>query len=567
MSKNFTLRLLDTFFRRKWLYLLPLMFLVGVGLLNAATMERSYRSTGTLYVERETFLASLTAVRGGEVGWDTPARHYNTKLAALLQTDAFIEEVADSAGVDAGDYASQGEMLFEVRQAIVSWPAGTNLLRVAVDHPDAQTAHRLAQSVVDTFTQWQIDADVSESSAAEQFLSELIVQYEREVAFARDLLDDYLAETEPVADQQRTLAEQIQIDRLTADVALAESRLFTALGKEEEARLATAQTEGNVRQQVRFVDLPAVPAAPEPILRHAAQQLVVFAVIGSILSMAALAVATALDRSVSNESDVRDRLNAGLLGSVPEVAPGSTSRSSRGDDEPSLLLPVGGLAGTALEVELESGELWHRTPAAVASTLRHIVSRWQVEEKSGVTASLGITSTLTGEGVTTLSRSFASILAHDLESSVCLVETNWWSPSELGARPGLSDVSWGNASLDDALVSTSLPGLSILPSGSVGPEERSILVQSLELRDSIHELREEFDHVVLDLPALRLCGEALALTDLGDACLLVIRHGVTTIEQAHSSLEDLSYIPTVGVVLNRVSSRVPRVLLDRVATW
>ena len=59
MSRSFALRLLETFFRRWFLCLLPALLLIGVGVESVATAQSKYVSKGVLYVESETLLSKL----------------------------------------------------------------------------------------------------------------------------------------------------------------------------------------------------------------------------------------------------------------------------------------------------------------------------------------------------------------------------------------------------------------------------------------------------------------------------------------------------------------------------
>jgi Mrp family chromosome partitioning ATPase len=213
------------------------------------------------------------------------------------------------------------------------------------------------------------------------------------------------------------------------------------------------------------------------------------------------------------------------------------------------------------------GEPWHTTPAVVADALRQPVSRWQVQDKGGVTGKLVITSTLRGEGTTFISRSLGDVIANDLQRTVCLVDLNWWNPSPPpgpDAKPGLSDIMRGETSIDETLVPTSNPTLWFLPAGLTDAAERPVLAQSEVLKDCVQQLEARFDHLILDVPALKGCGEALALTALGSGCVLVIRHGITTVDQAAASVSELSYVPLLGVILNQAQTQIPGSLLKRI---
>jgi Mrp family chromosome partitioning ATPase len=87
-----------------------------------------------------------------------------------------------------------------------------------------------------------------------------------------------------------------------------------------------------------------------------------------------------------------------------------------------------------------------------------------------------------------------------------------------------------------------------------------VLVQIIE------DLSKEFDHLILDIPAIRATNDAVPLASLGDACCLVIRQGVTTAEDVRLTLDEIDHLPILGVILNRVRLKTPRVILKFIPT-
>jgi uncharacterized protein involved in exopolysaccharide biosynthesis len=322
MPRYLTLRLLDSFFRRWPLYLLPIVVVGGLGVLSIKGQPSVYRSTGTFYVEGETYLSTLTAVRGGgNIGYQTPAGYYSGQLQGLLQTDTFATAVADTARYGEGELVPQRLRLEAFRRSVSVGTSGMNLVLVAAEDPDPATAHRVAEALVDHFVQWQIDTDVSASSTAQGFLDLLIEAYDEDLVEARRALDAYLAANPGLAiEELRPLAQQVVIDRLQSDVEVAEQRFANARSKQEEARLATAQTESDVRQRLQLVDAPVLPPDPQPMLKRNVMIVGLFGVAGSLLAVAALAAGTVADRSIRHPAEVRGRLGLDLLAVVPEVS-------------------------------------------------------------------------------------------------------------------------------------------------------------------------------------------------------------------------------------------------------
>ena len=67
-------------------------------------------------------------------------------------------------------------------------------------------------------------------------------------------------------------------------------------------------------------------------------------------------------------------------------------------------------------------------PYETILSMRQLYSRMESQVKV-VPKRLGMTSSIRGEGVSYLTRALATTIAHDAGADVCIVETNWWSPS------------------------------------------------------------------------------------------------------------------------------------------
>src|SRR5206468_5369220 len=113
-----------------------------------------------------------------------------------------------------------------------------------------------------------------------------------------------------------------------------------------------------------------------------------------------------------------------------------------------------------------------------------------------------VTSARPQEGKTTTAINSAIVLAQK-GVRVLLVDADLRRPSihkTLGTGPktGLSNVLTGNATLQQATVRSSiLPGLFILPAGTPPPNPAELLASS-NMTDVLAELREQYDHIVVD---------------------------------------------------------------------
>jgi tyrosine-protein kinase Etk/Wzc len=145
---------------------------------------------------------------------------------------------------------------------------------------------------------------------------------------------------------------------------------------------------------------------------------------------------------------------------------------------------------------------------------------------------------------------------------------NWWSPpanaGEYGAA-GLAEVINDGVELSSVLVKTGNPGLTLLSAGVASLSDRPLLSNSVELERILTDLEEEYDHLVLDLPAVSAPADSITLAHKANAVLFVISHGVTPDADAKDAVEQLQGVPILGALLNRSTSKVPAVIRRRVA--
>jgi polysaccharide biosynthesis transport protein len=174
-----------------------------------------------------------------------------------------------------------------------------------------------------------------------------------------------------------------------------------------------------------------------------------------------------------------------------------------------------------------------------------------------------ITSALPQEGKTTTSVNTATVLAQK-GTRVLLVDADLRRPSihkalGLGPRSGLSNVLTGGVSLADAIFRSSvLPNLFVLPAGTPPPNPAELLASS-QMVEVLAELRQHYDHIVLDTPPTLSVTDAVVLSTRADAVVLVIRCGQTTKPALRRSREILGQVNArvAGVLLNAVDLNSP----------
>ena len=320
MSQHVLLRLLDTFFRRWWLYLVPVVLLAGVGVASVAGAADSFRSVGTLNVEGDTVLGELTDLRGDSgFGYDTPAAATSKRLNALLQTDTFMDNVVTEAGLT--EAVENGQLTVDMlRGSVTSYADGQNLIKVDARHPLPEVAQRVSSATITSFVAWVTDTEISESQAAEDFFADLLPKYRTDLDAARSALSTFLVQNPaPGVNVPRPDEQVNEIQRLNDDVDQASSRYNETLAKGESARLTTEQTKSDIAQRLRVIDEPQLPQFPQPKLKTQVMGLAAFLVLGFLFSAGAVVVGTVLDHGLRFPADVKSRLGMRALAVVPEV--------------------------------------------------------------------------------------------------------------------------------------------------------------------------------------------------------------------------------------------------------
>ncbi|MCB0060926.1 MAG: hypothetical protein KDE19_02380 [Caldilineaceae bacterium] len=323
MIRLILLRLLESYYRHRWLYLSPIAFMALAMVGYLVIVPAPYVAQGTLYVQKETLLSTLTSVRTNVFGrYVTPAEETVGELYQLMNSDGFMRAIVQQTELEPlmneGPKAVE-QTLDKVRDSIWFRSLGNNLVEVNTEAESPQVAAQLATSTIETYTRWKTNISRDEGVAAQQFFQGLVTTYRDALDTERQRLTDYLvAHPEPVRGD-RPPVEAAEISKLEAAVDLAKERLRDAEDKEEETQLALAQTESNMRQSYFVVDAPTIPLEPTRSKTELALVLVVFLMVGGVFSVAGVVGGAVLDRSFRFPIDVKHGLNLPVLATIPEA--------------------------------------------------------------------------------------------------------------------------------------------------------------------------------------------------------------------------------------------------------
>ena len=174
-----------------------------------------------------------------------------------------------------------------------------------------------------------------------------------------------------------------------------------------------------------------------------------------------------------------------------------------------------------------------------------------------------------GNGCSRICAHAAQILAHNVSGSVCLVEANFRSPSlpqffDVPNHRGLTDSLLLDGPVQSFAKRLRPDNLWLLSAGSLVADSINLL-HSDTLKRRLGELREQFDYLLIDVPALNRYADATALARIADGLVLVLEANSTRRESALKGVESLraTQVRLLGAVLNKRTFPIPGFLYRR----
>lgn len=193
-------------------------------------------------------------------------------------------------------------------------------------------------------------------------------------------------------------------------------------------------------------------------------------------------------------------------------------------------------------------------------------------EGKGVNLTVGITSAKPGEGKTLVAANLAVSLAMGFQKKTILVDLCFAKPRIHGIfglenGPGLAD-SFTNGSIH--VSRTQVENLYVLSSGMIplyhepsapaaGASGVHVSAKPLlgldhltAFRDVIYSLEQEFDFVIVDMPAVNTAEIPVLFTNTLNGLLIVVDSGKTRREELDAMFQKINEHQVLGFVFNRV---------------
>lgn len=280
---------------------------------------------------------------------------------------------------------------------------------------------------------------------------------------------------------------------------------------------------------VSVVDTAEVPTAPSsPIIWL---NLGVALMVGTLLGCGLALILEQLDETISDPNDVPKILGVPLLGTVP--------RLPRDED---LV------------------EAAHDPKSPLVEAYLSIQTNLEFATDHGVPYTIAITSSRPAEGKSTTAFTLAKLLAR-AGRRVVLIDGDMRSPSVNGLLKlpndfGLSNYLAGGSKVDELLQSGDGDGMAVITAGPKPPNAAELLAGS-GLGRLLVELRQKFDHVVIDAPPVMGLADAPIITGQVEGVLFAVQANGTSINLMKSAMLRLeaAHAPVIGAVLTKFAEK------------
>jgi polysaccharide biosynthesis transport protein len=293
---------------------------------------------------------------------------------------------------------------------------------------------------------------------------------------------------------------------------------------------------------------PLTPASP-----RTKRDLIAASALGLLLGICAALFIERLDNTFKTTEDLERHLKLPGLAIIPDFNSASALTSRYGGGylaKPTVAkLPANGTHRSPLVATYGKYSVLGESFRQLRTTLR--LSRAGAPPKVTM-----FTSSVPGEGKTTVSVNIATVLSHT-DAKVLIIDADMRRPRchrvlGLNNRAGLSEALTGVGGTE-LVQPTGFDNLFLLSCGRIPPNP-SELLGSPRMKEFLRELSEAYDYIIIDTPPVMLVTDAADLAEAVDGVVLIAAGGQTPRHLVAAALGRLEYANAkiLGVVLNKV---------------
>jgi succinoglycan biosynthesis transport protein ExoP len=327
----------------------------------------------------------------------------------------------------------------------------------------------------------------------------------------------------------------IEFDSLKRD-ADNDQRLYDLVFK----RLKDIELSGLLRtSNVRILDAARPTMAPvRPILEN---NILIAILVGLLGGFGLALLLELLDSSIGSQADIEERLRVSFLGVVPRIqieGPQPTDKPASASKDLYLFThPKSTVAEACRAVRTN---LLFMSPDKPFKTML-VTSSGPQEGKSTTVISLGIA----------MAQSGSRILLLDTDMRRPRLHKPFGVPNDTG----VSSLVVSDSKLEDAVKTTEIPNLFVLPCGPIPPNPAELL-HTRAFHDLIKRLSQQYDKIILDSPPIGAVADAVVLATQVDGVLMVLKAGATHRETARRAIRSLNDVKArvFGAILNDIDA-------------
>lgn len=486
----------------------------------------------------------------------------------------------------------------------VSGSEQSQIARVRFESPDPEFAAEVANAVVDAYIELGLEARLDRTKRTSAWLTERLEDLRQKVAESEDRLQAFqkregLVDSESmeqissaklkfmndeVVRTQKAVAElserygpkhpkminakaelqsarqrleeasrsivldtnkQFKLSKLEREVAANRQLYESFLKKFEESDMSSQYTITNAQ----IIDEAKVPGSP--IKPDKNKFVLQWGVMGLIFGVLLSLFREQLHNTFRTNEDVEQKLTLPVLGVVPLL------------DKKEKLLDKAGSRKQAKRAARQATPERHfleDSKSAFSESINHVRTGIAYSDVDHPPQTILITSSVQGEGKTTLASNLALSFAH--LGRTLLIDADLRKPrvehiTSATSHGGLVEYVAGIRSLQECVVQDpECPSLYILKGGTVPPNPLELL-SSQTLARTLTELKKKFSHIVIDTAPILPVSDAIVLGHIADSLLLVVQAERTTTKMARDGIKRLENagIRTMGVVLTQVQVR------------
>jgi len=360
-------------------------------------------------------------------------------------------------------------------------------------------------------------------SLAEEYNKTLIAEIN--ISYLNQLQKNYQEQVSELPYMEQRLLE------LSRDVKVKENLYVIVLEKLEEARIAEAGVTGSVN----IIDKAIVPE--NPIKPNRKMLLAIGLLLGLFLGVLAAFLIETFDATIKDEESIKRifKASSSIIGRIPRMN---------------------------VDAKVQRSELVvYNNTVAPSSEAYKTISTNILYSRVQPPQVILVTSAVPGEGKTAIAANVGIAMAQNGLKTL-IINVDMRKPrleKVFGYKKierGLVNYILQDIPLEEAVKTPfdDLENFHIMPLGPIPPNPTALLT-SERFKTMVKNLRNEYDHIILDMPPVLAVSDALITSHYSDGILMIVRAGVTAKHSLQIASDNILNAKTevLGIVINDIS--------------